>query len=418
VNAPDQSTSAPRVAAVPRAIEVGFPIVEINRLAEPERNSFKPIYEMHKWFARRASCVSRDSARGAEAVGPAGRNAGLMAEFYKNHADDPDTQGKVVLDPFMGGGTTVVEALRLGCKPIGIDLNPVAWFIIKTEIEPVDIGALKAAFERLAARPVAWNGGKPLRETLLGLYKTEAAPGVEAGVIYTFWVKHAICTDPTCKKDVPLFKCLELYSAHYDKVLDHEGRTLPLHRALQDISAIVDQLVTRDRPLPAELENIDSLSYVWLRCLMPRRTEVSVDTLSKDLRSLRVSADDVKNAGLVIKGRSGRGRTYEVKQPGQRLESALGSLESVAAAQAQVKLFGDNGAPENLLFADLWQALIALSDAGESVLPLLEKFRAQWPEIAAGLKYCRRVRSDWETAIDRVIAVMEGAPLLAQHGPV
>ncbi|HUW35429.1 MAG TPA: helicase-related protein, partial [Planctomycetota bacterium] len=36
-----------------------FPIVEINRLAVPERNSFKPIYQMHKWFARRASCVFR-----------------------------------------------------------------------------------------------------------------------------------------------------------------------------------------------------------------------------------------------------------------------------------------------------------------------------------------------------------------------
>jgi len=37
--------------------------------------------------------------------------------------DDPDTKGKVILDPFMGGGTTVVEPLRLGCKVIGVDLN-------------------------------------------------------------------------------------------------------------------------------------------------------------------------------------------------------------------------------------------------------------------------------------------------------
>lgn len=62
----------PRLAAeldsathLPRAIEVGFPIVEINRLAEPERNSFKPIYQMHKWFARRASCVFRAILLGA-----------------------------------------------------------------------------------------------------------------------------------------------------------------------------------------------------------------------------------------------------------------------------------------------------------------------------------------------------------------
>jgi len=33
-----------------RAIEDSFQIVEINRLAVPESNSFKPIYQVHKWF--------------------------------------------------------------------------------------------------------------------------------------------------------------------------------------------------------------------------------------------------------------------------------------------------------------------------------------------------------------------------------
>ena len=117
-----------------RAIEEDFPIVEINRLAAPERNAFKPIYQMHKWFARRASCVFRAIRLGA--LKPAGTN--IMEEFYKDHSNDPDTKGQIVLDPFMGGGTTVVEALRLGCKVVGIDLNPVAWFIVKTEVEPVD----------------------------------------------------------------------------------------------------------------------------------------------------------------------------------------------------------------------------------------------------------------------------------------
>jgi hypothetical protein len=35
-----------------RAIEEYFPIVEMIRLAVPDRNAFKPIYQMHKWFAR------------------------------------------------------------------------------------------------------------------------------------------------------------------------------------------------------------------------------------------------------------------------------------------------------------------------------------------------------------------------------
>jgi len=185
-----------------KAIEEYFPIVEINRLAVPERNAFKPIYRMHKWFARRSSSVFRAILLGA--MKPAGTD--IMEEFYKDHTNDPDTKGMVVLDPFMGGGTTVVEALRLGCKVIGIDLNPVAWFIVKTEVEPVDIEELKQSFERLSQRKVVWSG-KPLKETLLDLYKTEcpACGNKNADIIYTFWVKSAPCTTAVCKAYTPLF---------------------------------------------------------------------------------------------------------------------------------------------------------------------------------------------------------------------
>jgi putative DNA methylase len=134
-----------------------------------------------------------------------------MEEFYKDHSHDPDTNGKVVLDPFMGGGTTIVEALRLGCKVVGIDLNPVAWFIVKTQVEPVDLEELNEAFARLADRIVPWSG-KPLRQTLLDLYRTvppwtveEVCGLVNSDVIYTFWTKSAVCTSPTCRKQVPLF---------------------------------------------------------------------------------------------------------------------------------------------------------------------------------------------------------------------
>lgn len=185
-----------------RAIEETFPIVEINKLAIPERNAFKPIYTMHKWFARRSSSVFR--AILLSAMKPAGID--IMEEFYKDHTNDPDTNGKVILDPFMGGGTTIVEALRLGCNVIGIDLNPVAWFIVKTEVEPVNLDELKDSFERLSNRIVPWSG-KPLKETLLDLYKTEcpSCGNKDADIIYAFWVKSAPCTTGTCNHSTPLF---------------------------------------------------------------------------------------------------------------------------------------------------------------------------------------------------------------------
>ena len=185
-----------------KAIEEYFPIVEVNRLAVPERNSFKPIYTMHKWFARRSSSVFRAILLGA--LKPAGTD--IMKEFYKDHTNDPDTKGVSILDPFMGGGTTVVEALRLGCKVTGIDLNPVAWFIVKTEVEPVDIGELENAFDRLSKSTVGWSG-KSLKETLLEMYKTECpcCGNTDADTIYSFWVKSAPCTTALCTHETPLF---------------------------------------------------------------------------------------------------------------------------------------------------------------------------------------------------------------------
>ena len=193
-----------------RAIEEDFPIVEINRLVVPERNGFKPVYQMHKSFAPRASCVFR--AILLAAMKPAGTN--IISEFYKDHTDDPDTKGKVILDPFMGGGTTIIEATRLGSVPIGIELNPVPWFVVKMALAPASTKDLDDAYARLEKRIVPWSG-KSVAETLTNLYATQppfissadedAPANLPANTVHTYWVKSAICTSPTCKKHIPQF---------------------------------------------------------------------------------------------------------------------------------------------------------------------------------------------------------------------
>ena len=40
-----------------------------------------------------------------------------------------------VLDPFAGGGAIPLEAMRLGCRATAIDINPVAWFILKCTLD-------------------------------------------------------------------------------------------------------------------------------------------------------------------------------------------------------------------------------------------------------------------------------------------
>ncbi len=40
-----------------------------------------------------------------------------------------------VLDPFAGGGAIPLEAMRLGCEVTAVELDPVAWFILKCTLD-------------------------------------------------------------------------------------------------------------------------------------------------------------------------------------------------------------------------------------------------------------------------------------------
>jgi 16S rRNA G966 N2-methylase RsmD len=98
-----------------------------------------PVYKMHRYFARRPWSVFRS-----------------LIEHYSN-------PGSIVLDPFCGGGVTVVEGLRLGRKVIGVDINPLATFISKTEVIDVDLEELQVAFEQVESA---------CREKIESLYTT------------------------------------------------------------------------------------------------------------------------------------------------------------------------------------------------------------------------------------------------------
>src|ERR1700688_2130772 len=40
-----------------------------------------------------------------------------------------------VLDPFAGGGAIPLEAMRLGCEVTAVDINPVAWLLLRCTLE-------------------------------------------------------------------------------------------------------------------------------------------------------------------------------------------------------------------------------------------------------------------------------------------
>ena len=177
-----------------RYIEKTLPIQHLNRVAMAEGNAKKPVYRMHKWWARRLGSVFRMITLATFA--PYEEQEMLI---WHRFCEGADLQGKIVLDPFMGGGTTIVEALRLGCRVIGVDINPVAWFITKKEIEPVDLDALDAAFHHLEE-----TVGQFIRQ----YYQTKCPNGHQAEVMYFFWVKVAECGE--CGARVQLFPNYEL----------------------------------------------------------------------------------------------------------------------------------------------------------------------------------------------------------------
>jgi hypothetical protein len=61
-------------------------------------------------------------------------------------------RGGVVVDPFMGSGTTLVEGLLRGGTTIGVDIDPLARFIARAKVTPVDHERIAALGRALATR--------------------------------------------------------------------------------------------------------------------------------------------------------------------------------------------------------------------------------------------------------------------------
>src|SRR5579859_4741648 len=63
--------------------------------------------------------------------------ARFSPELARAFIDEYTHPGEVVLDPFMGGGTAIVEALAAGRRAIGLDLNPLAHFVTLVKTTPL-----------------------------------------------------------------------------------------------------------------------------------------------------------------------------------------------------------------------------------------------------------------------------------------
>jgi putative DNA methylase len=113
---------------------------ELSRLEVYNKHLFRPNTYLHKWWARRCGSTFR----------------AILKQFVPNvrrrdYYAPGGLEGKIVLDPMMGGGTTLHEAIRLGANVIGADIDPIPVVQTRATLTRAALGDLRAAFNQFFA---------------------------------------------------------------------------------------------------------------------------------------------------------------------------------------------------------------------------------------------------------------------------
>lgn len=213
-------------------IEQNFDIafVAAHALREKQiQQNYRPIIAVHKWFARRPGTLFRSLVLAEFGERP------LRQAFYEPN----DFKGKRVADPFMGGGTPLLEANRVGCDVHGFDINPMSAWIVREEIEHLDLAAYREAADGLT---------RALAQDVDSLYRTDCPiyGDKNVPVKYFIWVKELDCEQ--CREPVALLPgyliaenvrhprnvmvCAACSSLNEVEDRDEPGRCLSCRRAL------------------------------------------------------------------------------------------------------------------------------------------------------------------------------------------
>jgi len=144
---------APQAEGLP--IDASFPEEEIDELARREsfnKHLYRPNTYLHKWWARRSGTTFRYILKSL--VPDAGR---------RGYYEPGGLEGTVILDPMMGGGTIVHEAIRLGANVIGVDIDPIPVVQARATLTHLPLSAKRAVFRDFL---------RALERELSSLYRT------------------------------------------------------------------------------------------------------------------------------------------------------------------------------------------------------------------------------------------------------
>lgn len=172
-------------------LEAALPLRELSLVVDADRRAIDPVYAAHRWWARRPPALMRGVLLAAAL--PADSST---ATFWETFASSiPALAGLRVHDPFAGGGSTLVEAARLGAAVSGSDIDPLAVEILRHELDPAPAEGVRAATKELLAH---------LERRVGQLY-----PGQDGATpLHYFWLHEVTC--PACSAPGLLYRNLIL----------------------------------------------------------------------------------------------------------------------------------------------------------------------------------------------------------------
>jgi putative DNA methylase len=246
-----------------RLAEVDFPIAEVSFYASSEKDArVGHIPKLHIWPAARPTASSRSILLSLLLPDPCDENCpthfktdarSILSRVQKIEKTDLDLRmallrfvgdfaswdlsanqsyiqtardlinilydSPLVVDPFAGGGSIPLEALRLGCEAFATDLNPVASLIQKVVLQDIPkYGQQKISVNTLSGAQVADGLAEAIRiaadeikvkaqSKLIQFY-----PFDENGdrPIAYFWARTVRCESPNCGAEIPLLRSMWL----------------------------------------------------------------------------------------------------------------------------------------------------------------------------------------------------------------
>ncbi|GLI53726.1 DUF1156 domain-containing protein [Thermodesulfovibrio yellowstonii] len=229
-------------------IEESFPVREVSEHSAREKNiRHGHISTLHIWWARRPLASSRATIYASLIPPPETpeewnneRNFIIELSKWENSLESKIISKAIekirkangnrplrMLDPFAGGGSIPLEAMRLGLEAHAIDYNPVAVLILKCTLEypqkfgkPVKVKVKEGMYEiekeinPLLKEVKKWGSWvlEEAKKEIGRFYQPDPDGSVPVGYI---WARTIPCQNPACGAEIPLMR--QFWLAKKDK---------------------------------------------------------------------------------------------------------------------------------------------------------------------------------------------------------